>query len=133
MIKREKRKPVSSVTLFKSGRSTIRNRAAWAGVQEGDGMYPLISPPLARSSHLITQSISLVKSLANRKQECLGFLSCGQREKSRLRVGLASKGTGWGGGEGQLGDFCHLCLLVSLLLPGKLAFWFQGQHQMLRE
>lgn len=35
-------------------------------------------------------------------------------------------------GQGQLGDFCQLCLLASLLLPGKLAFCFQGQRQMLR-
>lgn len=44
-----------------------------------------------------------------------------------------SRGTGLGGGGRASWVTCASCLLVSLLLPGKLAFWFQGQHQMLGE
>ena len=60
-------------------------------------------------------------------------LSCGQREGAACGLASPSKLQGWDEGGGQLGDFCQLCLLVFLLFPGKLAFWFQGQHQMLGE
>lgn len=41
--------------------STVRDREAWAGVQEENEGYPLISPPLAWSPNLITQSMGQVK------------------------------------------------------------------------
>lgn len=52
-------------TFFKYDLIQIRekhgDREAWAGVQEQGEGSPLISSPLARSPHLITQSMGQVK------------------------------------------------------------------------
>ena len=129
-------------TIFKYDliqiREQHRDREAWAGIQEwGDGS-PLISPPLAWSPHLITQhgpGKRQLDSLAhmNARTFYRVGLSWGPREGAACGLASPAKLQGWDEEGGQLGAFCQLCLLVFLLLPGKQAFWFQGQHQMLGE
>lgn len=119
-------------TFFKYDLIQIRekhgDREAWAGVQEQGEGSPLISSPLARSPPPDHSEHGPGKrqldSLAhmNARTSYRAGLSCGRREGAACGLALPAKLQGWDEERGQLGDFCQLCLLVSLLLPGKLAF-----------
>lgn len=120
----KKRKP-PSVTSSRPESGPVRAGEARAGVPGGggDGGCPLIPPPRAWSP-----ACSLG---ARTRQSTLGS-SANTPLPSRSQPWECGSGSAWPAeAQGREEADGQLCLLVALLLRGKPAFRFQGQHQML--